>query len=206
MHTDGNAPFVCIYRQAGMKFDNYANDYDTGWRGTKSARFYDDLIKTLEIKQGDSILDIGCGTGTVLKFISDRTNIKGFGIDLSPQMLEVAKEKNPNFDFTEGDCTNLPYENNSMDVVMTCMAYHHFADQRKFREEVYRVLKPDGMLYVCDPRFPWIVRAIFNATFKEAGFHSIKRNSMDFENSGFQVENIVKDLYVQVLTLKKITK
>ena len=47
-----------------MKFDRYAKGYDAGWQGTKSARFYDDLIKELDIQPNDAVLDVGCGTGT----------------------------------------------------------------------------------------------------------------------------------------------
>lgn len=186
-----------------MKFDQYAENYDAGWRGTKSARFYKDLLKELEIDPGDTVLDVGCGTGTVLKFISSKTAIKGYGLDISPQMLEVARKKNPGFEFTEGNCETLPYEDNSMDVIMACMAYHHFSDQEKFRKEAYRVLKPNGKLYICDPRFPWIVRVFFNSCFKDAGFYTADRNAADFAGSGFRVEKITKDLYVQVLTMVK---
>ena len=186
-----------------MKFDQYAENYDAGWRGTKSARFYEDLIKELEINPGDAVLDVGCGTGTVLKFISSKTEIKGYGLDISPQMLEVARKKNPGFEFAEGNCETLPYEDNSMDVIMACMAYHHFSDQEQFRKEALRVLKPNGKLYVCDPRFPWIIRIFFNNCFRDAGFYTTKKNAADFTGSGFRVEKITKDLYVQVLTLKK---
>ena len=48
-----------------MKFDKYAKGYDAGWRGTKSARFYDDLINELDIQPNDAVLDVGCGTETV---------------------------------------------------------------------------------------------------------------------------------------------
>ena len=49
-----------------MKFDQYAETYDAGWRGTKSARFYEDLIKELEINPGDAVLDIK--TPTLIQF------------------------------------------------------------------------------------------------------------------------------------------
>lgn len=186
-----------------MKFDKYAKGYDAGWRGTKSARFYDDLIGALDIQPGDAVLDVGCGTGTVLRFISTQTEIRGFGLDVSPDMLEVAREKAPGLDFRLGDCGQLPYDDNSMDVVMACMAYHHFPDQKRFREEARRVLKPNGKLYICDPRFPWIVRSLLNACFREAGFRSTRQNAADFSGSGFNVDGIVRDRYVQVLTLTK---
>ena len=185
-----------------MDFDNYAKNYDSGWRGTKSARFYRDLISALEVKPGDSVLDVGCGTGTVLNLISSAVEIKGFGIDVSRKMLEIAKENSRDFDFRPGGCDNLPYGDNSMDAVIACMAYHHFPDQKAFRKEAARVLKPGGMLYICDPGFPWIVRTILNACFKEAGFYSTEKNCRDFIESGFVVEKVVRDLYVQVLCLK----
>ena len=116
-----------------MNFDKYADSYDAGWKGTKSARFYDDLIREVEINTGDSVLDVGCGTGTVLSYIASKTDIKGYGLDISEKMLDIAREKNPGFEFTYGDCVSLPYEDESMDVVMACMAYHHFTDQKKFR-------------------------------------------------------------------------
>lgn len=186
-----------------MNFDKYADSYDAGWKGTKSARFYDDLIREVEINTGDSVLDVGCGTGTVLSYISSKTDINGFGLDISEKMLNIARGKNPGFEFVSGDCKTLPYEDGSMDVVMACMAYHHFADQKRFREEAYRVLKPGGRLYICDPRFPWIIRTIFNTCFKEAGFHTTEKNRNDFIQSGFEVERTRKDIYVQVLSLRK---
>ena len=189
-----------------MNFDKYAKEYDSGWKGTMSARFYADLIKELDIKPGDRVLDVGCGTGTILSFISSEVDINGYGLDISAKMLEVAREKNPRFEFVTGDCVTLPYDDGCMDVVMACMAYHHFRDQKKFREEAYRVLKADGRLYICDPRFPWIIRTVLNSCFKEAGFHTTNRNIKDFIASGFRAEKVTKDWYVQVLALIKTGK
>ena len=48
-----------------MEFDKYADNYDAGFMGKGSGRFYADLIKEIEVKDGDAVLDVGCGTGTV---------------------------------------------------------------------------------------------------------------------------------------------
>ncbi len=186
-----------------MEFDKYADNYDAGFMGKGSGRFYADLIKEIEVKDGDAVLDVGCGTGTVLSYIGRQKKISGFGLDVSEKMVAIAKEKNPDYQFVSGDSASLPYVDESMDVVMACMAYHHFPDQEQFRNEAMRVLKPGGSLYISDPRFPLIVRWIFNTFFKDAGFRTTKKNRMDFERSGFQTVSITKDVYVQVVHFTK---
>lgn len=118
-----------------MEFDKYADNYDSGFMGKGSGRFYADLIKEIEVNDGDAVLDVGCGTGTVLSYIGRQKKISGFGLDVSEKMVAIAKEKNPDYQFVSGDCASLPYATGSMDVVMACMAYHHFPDQEQFRSE-----------------------------------------------------------------------
>ena len=186
-----------------MKFGRYADRYDSSFMGRGSGRFYADLVCALEIRDGDAVLDVGCGTGSVLSVIRRQSDIVGYGLDASPQMIEAARKKNPDCRFQAGDSAHLPYADASMDVVMACMAYHHFPEQAAFRQEARRVLKPGGRLYICDPRFPGIVRALLNTCFKDAGFYSVRRNASEFERSGFKVQRIIRDLYVQVLCMEK---
>ncbi len=186
-----------------MEFDKFAESYDTGLMGKGSKRFYVDLVKTLVIRDGDAVLDVGCGTGTVLFYVRESRSVRGYGLDVSEQMIAVAKEKNPGFSFVTGDSAKLPYENGSMDVIMACMAYHHFPEQKRFREEALRVLKPGGSLYICDPRFPAPVRFVFNTFFKDAGFRTTAQNISAFEDTGFITKQVVKDRYVQVLRFEK---
>lgn len=187
-----------------MKFDKYAEKYDLGFMGKCSRRFYIDLIKELDIEDGNCVLDVGCGTGNILAYIGKKNEINGYGLDISENMIKIAKQKNNKYNFIVGDSSKLPYDDESMDVVIACMAYHHFPNQEKFRQEALRVLKPRGMLYISDPRFPLFVRKIFNFCFKEAGFYSTNKNKKDFEECDFTTINRKKDLYVQVLKFKKL--
>lgn len=186
-----------------MVFDKYAAKYDAGFMGKASSRFYIDLIQEMDVKDDDNILDVGCGTGFILDYISKKNKIRGFGVDVSEPMIAAAKAKNTGCSFLVGDSGKLPFENASMNVMIACMAYHHFSDQKKFREEALRVLKPNGCLYICDPRFPAPVRWFFNTFFKDAGFHSTRRNAEEFIATGFAVEKIFTDAFVQVLRLNK---
>ena len=108
--------------------------------------------------------------------------------------------------FVTGDSALLPYADESMDVIMACMAYHHFPEQEKFRHEAWRVLKPGGSLYICDPRFPAPVRWTLNTFFRDAGFRTAGENTKAFEGTGFSTVKIVKDQYVQVLHFEKRTE
>ena len=106
-----------------MEFDQYAEQYDAGFMGKGSTRFYRDLIRELEIRDGNAVLDVGCGTGTILEWIGKSKMIHGYGLDVSESMITVAREKNPDYSFVTGDSALLPYADESMDVIMACMAY-----------------------------------------------------------------------------------
>ena len=174
--------------------------------GKGSTRFYRDLIRELEIRDGNAVLDVGCGTGTILEWIGKSKMIHGYGLDVSESMITIAREKNPDYSFVTGDSALLPYADESMDVIMACMAYHHFPEQEKFRHEAWRVLKPGGSLYICDPRFPAPVRWTLNTFFRDAGFRTAGENTKAFEGTGFSTVKIVKDQYVQVLHFEKRTE
>jgi ubiquinone/menaquinone biosynthesis C-methylase UbiE len=190
-----------------ISFDHRADKYDNGFEGYLCGRFYRNLIGSVVVNDSDSVLDVGCGTGTILYRLSSKSKINGFGIDVSNQMLDQARKKCPQMTFQMGDSASLPFADNSFDIVTVCMAYHHFPDQGKFRQEAFRVLKSTGKLYICDPCFPWAVRnglnGIFSLSKVEARFYTSAEIISDFQKSGFEVGSVIKDAYVQVITFEK---
>ena len=109
------------------------------------------------IKPGDSVLDVGCGTGEVTILAKMRAkNGKVYGIDPAPEMITVARKKAArkklDIDFRIGVIESLPFADSSLDVVTSSLMMHHLPEDLKVRglAEIYRILKPGGRLLIAD--------------------------------------------------------
>lgn len=98
------------------------------------------------------LLDAGCGTGAMLYlFKRDYPDKNYTGIDLSEKMIETAKKKQlDGVRFVSGDCENLPFAENSFDVVTCSMSFHHYPNPEKFFMSLRKVLRPGGRLVLRD--------------------------------------------------------
>src|SRR3990172_11250179 len=114
------------------------------------------------LKHGESILDVGCGTGGVTIPAKLRVGKTGevAGIDPAPEMIAVARRKANHqgleIDFRVGVIESLPFPNGTFDAVTSSLMMHHLPEHVRVKGlvEIRRVLKPGGRLLIADMMRP----------------------------------------------------
>ena len=151
------------------EFSRAAEKYETDHSGVYNIckKDYPDILEEIEKEPFTDLLDAGCGTAPMLSLLSSRFPEAHFtGIDLTPKMIEVAKRKQlPNTIFVCGDCENLPFDDNSFDVIICSQSIHHYPHPQDFFQSVKRCLRPGGRLILRDmtmknPIVHWFVNKI----------------------------------------------
>lgn len=125
----------------------YYDDF-AGWYERERHGGYHALIDQLQVElvqgrcAGKEVLEVGCGTGMILREIAPVAE-RAVGIDISPGMLEQAKARG--LDVLEGSATDLPFEDDSFDVVYSFKVLAHVEEIERALSEVGRVLRPGGV-------------------------------------------------------------
>jgi len=138
-------------------FKDWANEYDnTLGKVQRHHKLLDLVVDSSEIKDGDIVLDIGCGTGLLsLKFLK-KADCSIYGIDSSPEMLEIFKDKISKLDLSEKitcglkEAENLDFENESFDIVASTVTLHHVIDKHSVIKKILNLLKPGGRFLIGD--------------------------------------------------------
>ncbi len=130
-------------------FDERADSWDeSGCSG--ESRVQGAVLSLVDLKPGDTVLDLGCGTGVMVPFYLTAKAGKIVAVDVSEKMVERAREKfggEPSVELRASDALSLD-EGERFDAAVIYNAYPHFPDKLALVEKVYRLLKPSGRFVV----------------------------------------------------------
>ena len=167
------------------------------------------LLELSGINPGESVLDVGCGTGTLAILAKAAVGACGIvcGVDPSPEMLTRARAKSAKAGvevrFESGVAQALPYQDSSFDLALCTMMLHHLgrATRRELAEELRRVVRPGGRVLLVDFARPQAKRRGFAAHFRHrhghvdlseivallegAGFHLLESGAVGIKNLHF---------------------
>ncbi len=167
MHTHHGAPHAASKATQGRVINlGWRYDLMLWWMNLVSRgelqKVFPRLVDLAQFQPGETVLDVGCGTGTLALKAYARVGATGhvFGIDPGPKQIARARAKaeraGRSIDFRVGMIEHLPFADQSIDVVMSTFMMHVLPDDLKRHglAEIARVLKPGGRLLVVDFKRP----------------------------------------------------
>ena len=173
-----------LYQDKFMELDLYNDTYD--------------FICSSIIKQKANILDIGCGPGNITKYLlTKRTDFNIFGIDIAPNMIELAKINNPKANFAVMDIRNISEINTKYDAIVCgfCLPYLSEADSQKFIFDAKNLLNESGFLYL----------SFVEGNPNKSGFQvgsSGDRTYFYYHNLGQLISQLLKNLFEDLKVFK----
>ena len=108
---------------------------------------YEAALRRIDLRPGQSVLDIGCGAGAFLRLVAAR-GARAFGIDASEALLDVARGRVPDAELRTGDMESLPYENDTFDLVCGFNAFFFANDIVGALREAGRVARPGAPVVI----------------------------------------------------------
>jgi len=124
------------------------------WRKWGQTYFELPLFQRMGLNVRDKdVLEIGCGNGHGGYLLNQLAPISYIGLDVMEEQIAIARRKYPQYKFIVQDATDLSqFADASKDVVIIFGVLHHIPEWRKTIDEIARVLKPDGQLFLEEPR------------------------------------------------------
>ena len=178
-------------------FDGQAAQYDArdtvyySREGKISCR---DIAALLKDRAYEKLLDVGCGTGFLLDLLAKQHPGEYAGLDLSENMIREAERKQiPGASFTVGSANQLPYGDETFDIVTCSQSFHHYPYPEQAIGEARRVLKKGGVYILSDTGIggfgAWLDNHIFFRFMRSGDCHTRNRKGIEklMRQCGFEI-------------------
>ena len=177
----------------------------------------EETVRLAQVAPGNSILEVGCGTGTLTLAAKRQAGPSGrvCGIDIIPGMIEASRQKaaqaKEDITFQLGSIDNIPFPENQFDIVLCSFMIFHMSEttMRKGITEIHRVLKPQATWLVLDLALPpqpvqrYIAQKLFGSMLQHdlhelmplmeaAGYSNIEIGQAKFRVIGLSVLGFVR--------------
>ena len=128
---------------------NFFNDFAPRWDNEPIAekQILDIILDNAAVKENINVLDVACGTGVLFPFYLERNVKRITAVDLSPEMVKIAKRKFPQAEIICGDAESVDFDR-QFDVIMIYNAFPHFPEPIKVIENLTKHLKNNGRLCI----------------------------------------------------------
>src|SRR3990170_6672754 len=162
-------------------------------------------VALASLREGETVLDLGSGAGFDCFLAANKVgkNGKVIGVDMTPEMLDKAREnarkgKYGNVEFRLGEIENLPVPDGTVDIVISNCVINLSPNKKRVFEEAFRVLKPNGRLMVSDivllKELPEIIRKNVQAYIGcVAGAEMKNKYLRMIQDAGFQQVNVIEE-------------
>jgi ubiquinone/menaquinone biosynthesis C-methylase UbiE len=143
------------------KLQNEFNRWAESGEGPKMEQHHLDItektIRQMNLRPGERVLDLGCGSGWATRLLARivSNGPEGFGqvvgVDVSDEMIRVARAESKDFGnvmYVWGSATQIPWEENFFDKVLSVESFYYYPDQERALAELFRVMAPKGRLFI----------------------------------------------------------
>lgn len=158
-------------------------------KGEANAQRLRERLEAIELSGVQDALELGCGIGTVSRFLWKEYGWKVIGTDYDVAQVQEARRhygENERLSFMQADATRLPFEDGSFDLVVSQNVFHHIPGWVRAAAEIGRVLRPGGYLVWLDIVVPGPLRKLAGLISGRAGVYTSDEAMAAFSQAGME--------------------